>query len=75
MKKSILNLGKALSKAQQKKVRGGEGTVITEAPLPGDECIEGMCSNMVNPDHDWRFGGSGTTFVEGVCRDGRCYYE
>lgn len=29
MKKTILNLGNALSRAEQKKIKGGEGTVIS----------------------------------------------
>lgn len=77
MKKSILNIGKALNKTQQKNVLGGN--VIKHKPEI--ECIEGMCNNMPNPDYNSGTfdptGGpdqNGNIFVAGVCSDGRCYY-
>jgi hypothetical protein len=79
MKKAILNLGKNLNKTQQKNILGG--AELTYVPEEGSECIEGMCSNMPNPDYNMGafdpLGGpdqNGNVFVQGVCRDGQCYY-
>tara|TARA_R110002051_G_scaffold325669_1_gene430016 strand:- start:176 stop:412 length:237 start_codon:yes stop_codon:yes gene_type:complete len=78
MKKSILNLGKALSKAEQKSVFGGDK--LTR--IPEQICDETMCLNMPNPNYNFGpvdpMGGpdqNGTVFVTGVCRNGRCYYS
>lgn len=82
--KNFKNLGKALSKTEQKNVLGGG---FTTPPEEGQECIEGMCANMPNPD--WNLGSNdidgsangirpnqnGSPFVQGVCRDGVCYYQ
>ena len=55
MKKSILNLGKALNKAEQTKINGGEnecgfislGLPIKECP-PGAICVGGKCRYILS---------------------------
>ena len=78
MKKQILNLGKALSKAEQKEVFGGASIMYK----PEIVCIEGMCNNMPNPNYNHGpfdpMGGpdqNGNVFVNGVCRNGECFYS
>lgn len=55
MKKSILNIGKALSKAEQQTVNGGgrpcSETCYWSSWFPGDfcrtaDCIQGFCSTQ-----------------------------
>ncbi|WP_298903695.1 hypothetical protein [uncultured Psychroserpens sp.] len=72
--KNLLNLGKGLNKAEQKTILGGG---LIHVPEEGQECIEGMCANMPNPDYD--LGPTGhnpgnPAFVQGVCRNGECFY-
>lgn len=47
MKNSILNLGKALSKAEQQKINGGNSTFSAECGV--DECD---CLKIINKDGD-----------------------
>ncbi len=79
MKKSILNLGKVLSRSEQQQLLAGD-TIKFKPPVV---CVEGMCNNMPNPDHIIfgpidplaQPGQFGPVFVDGVCRDGQCYYS
>lgn len=58
MKKSILNLGKTLTKAEQKKVNGEFGGC--DIAPPGCPCI-------VPPNHPCLDGGNGGGGSTGVC--------
>lgn len=70
--KNLKNLGTTLTKKEQKNVIGGnDNDIIRHVPLPGEECMEYSCINMPNPDF---INGNGPAFVNGICRDGRCYY-
>ncbi len=75
MKKSILKIGKALTKAEQKQVFGGEqrrhddecNVNETTFPPPGCPCwIDTQCINMVvNTIY-------GPTLASGTCNNGVC---
>lgn len=74
--KNLLNLGTVLNKTEQKNVFGGAR--IKHFPGEGNECIEGMCANMPNPEYDLsclEHNSCPPAFVAGVCRDGECYYS
>ena len=71
MKKSILKIGKALTKVEQKEVFGGT-SIYLEHYRPWEECDETMCLNMPNPNYS---PGVTPALIPGVCRDGQCYYE
>ncbi|WGH76846.1 hypothetical protein P8625_06810 [Tenacibaculum tangerinum] len=60
MKKQILNLGKALKKAEQKKVSGG-GHIISPR-----ECCGGTGGIIVNSVH-CSMGTYGTDYCNGRC--------
>ena len=60
MKKSILNLGKALNKAEQKLVQGGINPILNPRPCGG---TGGM---VVNSSH-CSMGAYGTTWHNGQC--------
>ena len=56
MKKSILNLGKSIEKAEQKQINGGYGNCgwnYGDACAPGGCCIVGQC-RMVSSPFVWR---------------------
>jgi len=75
MKKSILNLGKALTKSEQKNVFGGEGTTISEFD---PNCLfDSNCCGPDNPCPIERTLELGVmTLREGTCMDdGLCYYS
>jgi hypothetical protein len=70
--KNLLNLGKALNKAEQKQIFGGDTSArIKQFPGEGNECIDGSCANMPNPNHPY---GSGPAFIQGICNDGGCSF-
>ncbi|WP_111685548.1 hypothetical protein [Winogradskyella tangerina] len=74
--KNLKNLGKTLSKVEQKNVLGGD--TLKRYPGEGFECIEGMCDNMPNPNYnplETAHNPGNPVFVKGVCRDGECFYE
>ena len=78
MKKSILNLGKTLSRAEQKNVFGG-GALISWDNGP-DECSgpDGDFPCLVpNPEYDPNSEHLvyNPGFIPGVCRDGFCYVD
>ena len=80
MKKSILNLGKALNKIEQKSINGGDGIL----PTTGDPRCENVtetqyiehcgcytstqCGNMTVPASD----GNGYVLRSGQCINNRC---
>jgi uncharacterized protein VirK/YbjX len=46
MKKSILNLGKALNKAEQKSINGGYPALPCECESRYKECFNGRCVSI-----------------------------
>lgn len=73
MKKQILNLGKALSKAEQKTVFGGKAT-LTHAPVDGGiGCGPDFpCPTMGAVVDEGEEAGKWITY-KGVCTDGYCH--
>ncbi len=56
MKKQFLNLGKALSKAEQRGIRGGEGSCRSGSNMDdgcpcntGTQCSSGNCNKGLHP--------------------------
>ncbi len=80
MKKSILNLGKVLGKAEQKKISGGNPVAFCfdgEGCPPGTHCIGDFCFKNDDGGGDGSNGGPGCTFMKILCEfpgDTCCLY-
>lgn len=80
MKKTILNLGKVLSKGEQKKLNGGNPVAFCfngQGCPPGTHCIGDFCFKDDNNGGGGNGGGSGCTVMKILCEyegDTCCLY-